>query len=67
MKPSEVEAWIKERYGTIRFESHNSSIVAVVPVWRGTAVGIGSTRQGALCDLYRDLTMGGHDLKAETT
>jgi hypothetical protein len=61
MRADQVESWVRDRYGDIRIEDGGGVTVAVVKVYRGTAVGLGSTRINAMCDLYLDLSLA-HDL-----
>jgi hypothetical protein len=56
MRADQVESWIRGRYGDIRIEQGGGVVVAAVPIWRGTAVGLGSTRINAVCDLFLDLS-----------
>jgi hypothetical protein len=56
MRVDDVEAWIRPRYGPIRYERGGGVVVAFVPLWRGVAVGLGSNVVNAVCDLYLGLS-----------
>ena len=55
MSKAQVLAWIKERYGEPTITEANGVHVAVVPLYRGVAIGCGSTLGDAICDLRLEL------------
>lgn len=56
-----ISEWIVSRYGPIGEKNFGAVCEATVPVWKGTAHGIGQTPTLALWALYCDLVL--HDYR----
>ena len=54
--PKQILAWIEDRYGKPITNHANGVHVAVVRIYGGLSIGMGSSKAQALYDLYCDLT-----------
>lgn len=67
---STIEAWIVERYGKITFAELGMEPLVVysaaVAVFSGIAIGMGISREGAIRDLYCDLSCVNTEVKRES-
>lgn len=54
--PKQILAWIKDQYGEPTMSYANGVHVAVVRIYDGVSIGMGSSKDQSLYDLYCSLT-----------